>query len=206
MLETLAKGGPVMIPIGICSVLALAVVIERLWYFWRTRYDASQVIEPLRTPLQQQKYMEALQLARQLPPQVASYVGAGIAVADKGSEDMQFHFDVAGRDSVLKMERGLSVLAVITTVAPLLGLLGTVTGIISSFNVLSALQGIEGPSSLAAGIAEALITTAAGLSVAIPSAALYEWFCRIVDKRIQQMNRIGAELIDIVAETRGDRT
>jgi biopolymer transport protein ExbB len=203
VLETLAKGGPVMIPIGLCSVLALAIVLDRLWYFWKTRYEANEVVAPLREPLKQQKYMEALQLARQLPPQLAAYVGAGIAVADKGSDDMQLHFDVAGRDSLLKMERGLSILNVITTVAPLLGLLGTVTGIINSFNVLSALQGIEGPSSLAAGIAEALITTAAGLSVAIPSAAVYEWFSHVVDKRVQDMNRIGAELLDIVAETRG---
>jgi biopolymer transport protein ExbB len=203
VLETLAKGGPVMIPIGLCSVLALAVVVDRLWYFWKTHYEVKDVIAPLREPLKQQKYMEALQLARQLPSQMSSYVAAGIAVADKGPDDMQMHMDVAGRDSLMKMERGLSLLNIITTVSPLLGLLGTVTGIINSFNVLSALQGIEGPSSLAAGIAEALITTAAGLSIAIPSAAIYEWFSHIVDKRVQDMNRIGAELLDIVAETRG---
>lgn len=204
MLETLIKGGPVMIPLGICSVLALAVFLERLWFFGATRFDPQFVIAHLRDSLKQGKYMEALQMARQLPGPIAGYLSAGIAFADKGVDEMRQHMDVAGKDEIMHMERGLPVLGIITTISPLLGLLGTVTGIIRSFRVLSALQGVEGPSALSIGIAEALITTAAGLIIAIPSAAIYEWLSSIVDHRIQDMNRIGSEVVDIVAETRGE--
>lgn len=203
MLETLIKGGPVMIPIGICSVLALAILIERMWFFWVTRFDHQFLIAQLREPLRQGKYIEALQLARQMPTPVAGYLSAGISYAEKGVEEMRIHLDVAGKEEVMRMERGLPALNIITTIATLLGLLGTVTGIIRSFRVLSALQGIEGPSALSIGIAEALITTAAGLIIAIPSAAIYEWLSSIVDRRVQDMNLIGGEVVDIVAETRG---
>lgn len=204
MLETLAKGGPVMVPIALCSVLALAVFLERAWYFWRTRTKGEHVVEALRTPLKEHKYLEALQVVRQFPAPVAGLLSAGIAYADKGIAEMRTHFDLAGREVLQRMEKGLGILNIVTTTAPLLGLLGTVTGIIRSFRVLSALQGIEGPSALSAGIAEALITTAAGLSIAIPSAVAYELFSTIVDRRVQGLNRMSSQVIDIVAETRGE--
>jgi biopolymer transport protein ExbB len=204
MLETLARGGPVMVPIALCSVLALTVLLERTWYFWRTRTKGDRVVEALRTPLKEHKYLEALQIVRQFPAPVAGLLSAGIAYADKGIAEMRTHFDSAGKETLQGMEKGLSVLSIVTTISPLLGLLGTVTGIIRSFRVLSALQGIEGPSALSAGIAEALITTAAGLSIAIPSAVAYEFFSTIVDRRVQGLNRMSNEVIDIVAEARGE--
>lgn len=204
MLETLAKGGPVMIPLGLCSVLALAVFLERCWYFWRTRSDTESVIAALREPLAHGNYLEALHVAKQAPGPTAGLLSAGIAYADRGRDQMHEHLELAGRTQVQRMEKGLQLLATITTISPLLGLLGTVTGIIRSFRVLSALQGIEGPSALSAGIAEALITTAFGLIIAIPSAAAYDWFSVIIDRRVQEMNRAGNQVMDIVSEARGE--
>jgi biopolymer transport protein ExbB len=204
MLETLVKGGPVMIPIALSSVLALAVLLERMWYFWRTRVNTEHVVESLRPPLSEGKYLEALQVARQYPASVAGVLSAGIAYADRGVDEMRMHLDLAGRDEVQRMEKGLPILGTVTTIAPLLGLLGTVTGIIRSFRVLSAMQGIEGPSALSAGIAEALITTAAGLSIAIPAAVAFEWCSSVIDQRIQEINRMSNQIVDIVAETRGE--
>ena len=94
------------------------------------------------------------------------------------------------------MERGLGLLNVIITAAPLLGLLGTVTGIISSLNVLAALQGVASPAQLSGGIAEALLTTAFGLIIAIPALFLMHWFNGIIEKRIQMMNQMGKEFLD----------
>ncbi|MGI6611391.1 MAG: MotA/TolQ/ExbB proton channel family protein [Limnochordia bacterium] len=204
MLETLAKGGPVMIPLGLCSVVALAIFLERGWYYWRTRSDADVVIAALRDPLTHGNYLEALQIAKQAPGPFAGLLSAGIAYADKGRDQMRAHLELAGRAEIQQMERSLPVLGTITTISPLLGLLGTVFGIIRSFRVLSALQGIEGPSALSAGIAEALITTAVGLTIAIPSAAVFDWFSSIVDRRVQEMNRAGNLVMDIVSEARGE--
>lgn len=204
MLETLAKGGPIMIPLALCSIVALAVFLERGWYYWHTKADAEDIMSALRDPLQQGNYLEALQVARQFPGPLAALLSTGIAYADKGVEQMQTHLQLAGREEVQRMERGLAVLGTVVTISPLLGLLGTVIGIIRSFNVLSALQGIEGPSALSAGIAEALITTATGLTIAIPAAVIYEWYSTIVDRRVEQMNRVGNQVIDIVTETRGE--
>ncbi len=204
MLETLAKGGPVMIPLGLCSVVALAIFLERGWYYWRTRSDADVVIAALRDPLTHGNYLEALQIAKQAPGPFAGLLSAGIAYADKGRDQMRAHLELAGRAEIQQMERSLPVLGTITTISPLLGLLGTVFGIIRSFRVLSALQGIEGPSALSAGIAEALITTAVGLTIAIPSAAVFDWFSSIVDRRVQEMNRAGNLVMDIVCGARGE--
>ena len=99
-----------------------------------------------------------------------------------------------------KLERRLPALDTIVSVSPLLGILGTVTGIINSFQVLSGLEGVTSPQALSAGIAEALITTATGLIIAIPSLALYNWLSSIVDRRILEMNRCSEELIDLLTQ------
>ena len=204
MLQTLAKGGPVMIPLGICSVLALAIFLERIWYYWRTRSDSNAVMASLREPLTQGNYLEALQIAKQAPGPYAGLLSAGVAYADKGREQMQAQLEVAAQAEIQRMERGLGILGTITTIAPLLGLLGTVTGIIRSFHVLAGLQGIESPAALSAGIAEALITTAAGLTIAIPSAAVFDWFNAIVNRRVQDMHRAGNMVMEVVSEHRGE--
>ena len=129
---------------------------------------------------------------------------AGVAYADKGREQMQAQLELAAQAEIQQMERGLGVLSTITTVSPLLGLLGTVTGIIKSFAVLSGFQGIESPAALSAGIAEALITTAAGLTIAIPSAAAFDWFNAIVNRRVQEMNKAGNIIMDVVSEHKGE--
>lgn len=107
-----------------------------------------------------------------------------------------------GRLEIYKMERRMNVLDVIIGIAPLLGLLGTVTGIIKSFNILAALEGISQPSALSAGIAEALITTAAGLIIAIPTMAVYSFLNGIIDRNIAEMNKRSNELVELLGSGR----
>jgi len=204
MLSALSKGGPLMVPILLCSVLGVAVIIDRIWFFWRTRNDDTDLIDKLRAPLQNGQNMEAMQLARQHNGSSAAVLAAGAAYADRSPAELSSHLQQAAKNEVYRMEKGLPLLATVITIAPLLGLLGTVTGIIRSFSVLNDLQGIEGPSQLSIGIAEALITTAAGLIVAIPVLAFYEWFNSIINKRVQRMNKEGNQLIDIIADARGE--
>ncbi len=204
MWDTLVKGGPVMVPIIFCSVVGLAVILERLWFFWRTRADGDDLIAEIDDCLRQGKPLEAMQQARQHPGPGAAMLAAGVAYADIGPAELRVHLEQAAGAEIYRMKRGLSLLGAIAAISPLLGLLGTVTGIISSFHVLASLQGLAGSSALSEGIAEALIATAAGLTVAIPALAFYEWFNSIIEHRVQEMNRQGSQFVDIVSDARGE--
>lgn len=204
MLDILVKGGPVMIPLLFCSVLAVAVSLERLWYLYSTRVDSEDLMDEVKLALSQGKLLEAVQIAKRSRSQVAALIATGIAYSDRPREELKELLDEVGRDEVYKMERRLVVLDLVATVSPLLGLLGTVTGIIRTFNVIGALQGLGSPQDLSLGIAEALITTAAGLIIAIPTVAVYQWISSIIDRRVAEMNRRSAELLEALAALRGE--
>lgn len=203
MLDVLFKGGPVMIPLLFSSILALAIALERFWYLSKTRVDSEELINEVRLSLEEGKPLEAIhQLKRQRGP-VARILAAGLAFSDRNREDLRSRLTQVGQDEVFKMERRLSVLDTVVTVAPLLGLLGTVTGIIASFQVLGTMDGLGDPQELSQGIAEALITTAAGLIIAIPSMAAYNWISSMIDRRVLDMNRRAEELLDLLAAEEG---
>ncbi|HEY8495965.1 MAG TPA: MotA/TolQ/ExbB proton channel family protein [Limnochordales bacterium] len=204
MLDVLVKGGPVMIPLLFCSVLAVAVALERLWYLYSTRGDSEDLMDEVKLALSQGKLLEAVQIAKRSRSQVAALVATGVAYSDRPREELKELLDEVGRDEVYKMERRLVILDLVATVSPLLGLLGTVTGIIRTFNVIGSLQGLGSPQDLSLGIAEALITTAAGLIIAIPTVAVYQWIGSIIDRRVAEMNRRSAELLEALATLRGE--
>src|SRR5690625_3748362 len=196
MIEWLVKGGPVMIPLLLASVLALAVALERLWYLYRTKVDSEDLIDEVKLNLNEGKFLQAVQVAKRARGQVANLVATGVAYSDLPADDLKERLDDVGRDELFKMERRLVILDGVATIAPLLGLLGTVTGIIKSFNVLGGMDGLSSPQALSVGIAEALITTAAGLIVAIPAMVLYHWINGIIDRRVADMNRRSGEIVD----------
>ncbi|MGB4430317.1 MAG: MotA/TolQ/ExbB proton channel family protein, partial [Limnochordia bacterium] len=128
----------------------------------------------------------------------AAVLAAGIAHYDQSREEIKESMDAVGRDEIYKMEKRMIVLEMIVSIAPLLGILGTVTGIIQSFNVVAALEGIGQAAELSAGIAEALITTAAGLTIAVPTMALNAFLSSIIDKNIADMNKKSTELLNLL--------
>ncbi|NMB15734.1 MAG: MotA/TolQ/ExbB proton channel family protein [Firmicutes bacterium] len=203
MMDIVLKGGPVMIPLLFSSVLALAVGLERLIYLWRSRVDTEDLMDDIKLALQQGKVLEAMQIAKKSRGPVAAILAAGIAQYDRPREEIRQHLEEVGAHELYKMERRMVVLDSIVTIAPLLGLLGTVTGIMRSFNVLAAMQGAHSPEALSYGIAEALITTAAGLIIAIPAMALYYYLSSLIDRNVAEMNRRSADLLYFL-ETRGD--
>jgi len=196
MIELFIKGGPVMYPLLACSLIALTVIIERLIFWIREDMRRNQSLVD-----------EVLELCRQ---------GEWEAVREKvlGSKDyvirilvtgilhkefsMAKAMESAGAEKVREMRRYMAVLDSMITLAPLLGILGTVTGIISSFEMLSSV-GIENPQAVTAGIAEALITTAAGLTIAIPSVFLYNYFTSRVEDAVITIEKYGTSL-EIVFE------
>lgn len=203
MLEFIIKGGPLMIPLLLSSVIALAVSIERAWYLAKTRADTEELMDDVKLCLQEGKLLEAMQLLKKSKGPVAAILSAGIAYSDRAKEELREHLEEVGQDEIFKMERGLGLLSTIVTIAPMLGLLGTVTGILQSFRVLGNFQGIESnPAALAVGIAEALITTATGLAIAIPTMAVHHWLSTTIERRVREMSRRALELTDLITNGR----
>lgn len=204
MLDIIVLGGPLMIPIVLCSVVALAVTLERWWYLHRCSIDTDDLMDDIKLAVQAGKYLEAMQIAKRSRGPVAAVVAAGIAYYDRDQEELRNHMDEAGQFEVAKLERRIPVLELIVAVAPMLGLLGTVTGLIDSFNVLAALQGLGEPTALSAGVAEALITTAAGLFVAIPTMIANSFLSNRIDRLVADMNKRESELFNVLMESRGE--
>lgn len=204
MIDLLFKGGPVMIPLLLASVIALAVALERLWYLSSTKVDSEDLMDEVKLNINEGKLLQAVQVAKRSKGQVANLVATGIAYSDLPADELKERLDDVGRNELFKMERRLIVLDSVATIAPLLGLLGTVTGIIKSFNVLGGMDGLSSPQALSVGIAEALITTAAGLIVAIPAMVLYHWLNGMIDRRVADMNRRSADIVDALVVARGE--
>lgn len=200
MLDIFIKGGPLMVPLLVLSILALAVFLERSWYLFRSRVDAETLMDEVKLNLEDGKVLEAMQVVKSARGPVAAVLAAAIAYSDRDRDAVREHVQDVGQDEIVKMERGLGLLNTIVTIAPMIGLLGTVTGIIRSFRVLGAFEGVtSNPAALSIGIAEALITTAAGLIVAIPAMAAHNWIASVVERRVREMNRRALELLDLLA-------
>ncbi|HHT91657.1 MAG: MotA/TolQ/ExbB proton channel family protein [Bacillota bacterium] len=187
-----------MIPLLLCSIFALAIGIERLWYLLRSRIDTDDLLEDIKLSLGQGKVLEAMQIAKKSRGPVAAVLATGIAHYDQEREEIQQHMSSVGQEEIFKMEKRLGALDLIVTLSPLLGILGTVTGIIDSFNVMGAMEGVTQASALSIGIAEALITTAAGLSIAIPTMALASYLNGIVNSQVADMSRKSTELLNVL--------
>ncbi|MCB1742127.1 MAG: MotA/TolQ/ExbB proton channel family protein [Gammaproteobacteria bacterium] len=195
MLELVKAGGWLMLPILLCSVVAMGIVVERLWSLRR-----SQIVPANLTAEVWQKLRRgALGDVEIRKLQTGSPLGRILAVAvlnsEREREQMKEHIEDVGRHVVHELERYLNALGTIASITPLLGLLGTVIGMIKVFSVITT-QGIGNPTVLAGGISVALITTAAGLTVAIPSLIFYRYFRGRVDELVVVMEQEALKLVD----------
>ena len=176
------RGGPLMIPIGLCSTLGLAIVIERLIYHAWTHEDRARTYEHVAELARSGRIDAAVEFCRTQRGALARTIGAGLTQFGKESRRVEEILTVAGQEQLARLDLRLRALEVMATVSPLLGLLGTVTGMIQAFRQVSAVQGVVSPSLLASGIWEALLTTAAGLTVAIPLMMFLHYFERRREK------------------------
>lgn len=188
LLEFLISGGLLMVPIGLCSVAALAIIIERSVSLARARVLPAAVLPEAIAALksERQASLGASELARVLT--------SGLDASEKGAAGMREVLDEAIEAAVLRLEHTLTWLGSIAAISPLLGLLGTVVGMIEVFAELMNASGAE-VSSLAGGISQALITTAAGLSVAIPSLLFHNHFERQIVRITTEMESAARELV-----------
>ncbi|PWB78556.1 MAG: hypothetical protein C3F15_01230 [Holophagae bacterium] len=174
MIDILISGGPVMIPLGLASVVALAIIIERLWVLRRKNYLRDETITTLQHYLVSRQYTAATDYCRMNPGPFPHLVAALVANRLAPYDELKEILEDTGRRELMGLQRGLGALATIVAGAPLLGLLGTVLGMIQIFGVV-ATAGSSLAAGLAAGIAQALITTAAGLIIAIPALFVHSY-------------------------------
>jgi biopolymer transport protein ExbB len=195
MWEIVRAGGPFMWPIIICSIAAVGILLERLWTLQRKRVLPQDLIKKV-TDLADRnqvnpKVIEALEKNSPL----GRILAAALANRHRGREIMMERIEDTGRHVVHELERFLNSLGTIASISPLLGLLGTVTGIIRAFNAVM-LGGMGDPRMLAGGISEALITTAGGLAVAIPSFIAYRYLRGKVERIVVEMEKIAVTFAD----------
>jgi biopolymer transport protein ExbB len=197
MLEFLARGGVLMIPLGVCSVVSLAIIIERALNLRSTRILPPDVIQQARLLLAENQVGEAVILCRRQPSAIGRILLAAISNYDKEKEELKAIVEDAGRQEVPTLDRYLGVLGTIAAISPLLGITGTVFGMIRVFATISE-KGVAHPSQLAGGIYEALITTAAGLVIAIPTLIFYNYFTARSDRLVLELEKQAYRVVEIL--------
>jgi len=200
-IQFLLKGGPVMWPLFLCAVLAVAVMIERFIALGRAASDNEGLSEQVRDLLNKGQVKEALQLCESSPGPVAGILANGIRNRHMDSDSIERAMEeLALRETPLLYKR-LGVLDTIITIAPLLGLLGTVTGVIRSFHVVGT-SGLNQVGAITGGVAEALIATATGLAIAIVTLVGYNYLTEKVKEIIAEMEVRATQLMNILASLR----
>ncbi len=201
MFELILSGGFIMAPIILCSILALTIVVERFWTLREQKIAPANLVQQIIKLHNKNRITnEAISKLKKNSP-LGQILAAGLRNMNAERELMKESIEEEGRQVVLELERFLNTLGTIASITPLLGLLGTVIGMIKVFAVITSL-GVGDPKILADGISEALITTAAGLSVAIPSVMFYRFFRGRVDELLLKMEAQAVYLVEVV---HGDR-
>ena len=195
MFEFLARGGVLMIPLGICSILALAIILERTLNLRTKKIIQLDILQQVRDLVAENQVSDAMALCRRYPSVMGRILLVTIANHDREREELRSVVEDAGRQEVTTLDRNLGTLGTIAAISPLLGLTGTVFGMIRTFAIISE-KGIAHPSQLAGGISEALITTATGLVVAIPTLIFYNYFTNKADRLILEIEKHSYRVVE----------
>lgn len=201
MFELVKAGGWVMWPIILCSVAAMAIVGERLWSLQRKRIAPATLLENIKEWLHRQELDQPHLAALHQNSPLGRVLAAGLSKRQHDRQAVKEAIEDAGRHAAQDLERYLNTLGTIAAISPFLGLLGTVLGMIQMFSGLGT-QGVGDPSIIARGIGQALITTASGLAVAIPSLMFYRYFRGRVNALLLDMEHEATKLLDLLSTAR----
>jgi biopolymer transport protein ExbB len=197
MIDLLKAGGWIMFPILFCSIAAFVICIERSWSLRRTRITPKHLVAQVWGWIKQNQLdRQRIKTLRASSP-LGEVLAAGLVNHVHGREIMKASIHDTGRLVVIHLERYLNTLGTIAQITPLLGLLGTVIGMIRVFTVITV-QGTGDSGALAHGISEALITTATGLIIAIPTLIFHRHFERRVDELVAEMEREALKMVDVM--------
>jgi biopolymer transport protein ExbB len=198
------EGGILMVPIMLVSIVALAITLERFYTLRRASIDTREFMDTMRQVLRQNRLQEAIEICDETQGPIARIMKAGILRHNRSKEDIREAIEDAGHLEIPRLERYLSALATCANIAPLLGLLGTVAGMIKAFAQIQYKGGDVNPADLAEGISNALVTTAAGLSIAIPTLIAYNYFVSRVENMVLEMEISSSELVELLTRHRGE--
>jgi biopolymer transport protein ExbB len=200
LLNMFYDGGGFMYPLVLCSLFALGVIFAKFYTLWAARRSSATILAQVTELIQQRRLDEAVHLAEETPGPVAAILGVGLRRAQDrsySSADIEKAIKTTGTIELGFLERGLPVLATVANVAPLLGFLGTVAGMIAAFGAIEIAGQVEA-SLVAGGIKIALITTAAGLLIAVPVNVGYNYFVTRIDKLIVEMEEGTDRVLNLV--------
>ena len=197
MFEIIVAGGWLMVPIILCSIAALAIIGERFWSLRQDKVTPKNLVAQVWHWRKNSQLTPERVLALRNSSPLGRVLAAGLLNMAHSREVMKESLEETGRQVVLELERYLNTLGTIASISPLLGLLGTVLGMIKVFTAITT-QGVGNPGVLAGGISEALITTAAGLTVAIPSLMFYRYFRGKVDAVVLKMEEEALKLVEVI--------
>lgn len=203
MFSIIEKGAPIIYLIILGSIIALAITIEKIWHLQRAKIDTKKFMDAIKNAIKRNKIMQAIELCEQTPGPVAHIMKAGLLKHDRSKVEVREAIEDTGLHEIARLEKNLNILATIAHISPLLGLLGTVTGMMKAFQVIqqkAAASYLISPGDLAGGIWEALITTAAGLTVAIIFYVVYNYLVNRVENIVLEMEQSATELVNVVSQ------
>lgn len=203
MIDFFIKGGIFMYPILLCSITALAIFIERIWNLRRSQVIPRDFVEEVEELIRRGKIPDAVMRCQHNKSSISRILLVGIKNFGKRREIIKEYLEEVGRQESAFLERFVEGLGTIAGVSTLLGLLGTISGMIKIFSVIST-QTVVNPGSLAGGISEALITTYAGLSVAIPTLVMYKYLQSKTNALILEMEERSIRLVELLKEKEGN--
>jgi len=196
-------GGPVMWPILLCSIFALAITLEKFWHLQKIKIDAQDFLNKILDKMKHHQVKEAIEICDKTPCPTANILKAGILKYDRPKTQIKEAIEDASLNEIPGLEKNLPALATIAHISPLLGLLGTVTGMIRCFQATQAkaasLRPVL-PADLAGGVWEALLATVLGLIVAIPAFVAYNYLVSRVNNYILEMEKVSTELVNFLTE------
>ncbi len=194
-----ARGGGFMWPLLACSVIGLVFILERLFTLSRARVDVKSLMTRVTQGLRSEGIDAALKVCEGTRGPIAAVIHSGLLRAGQGPDAVKEAIETAGSIETSFLERGLVVLATVSTVAPMLGFLGTVSGMISAFAAIAAAEQVSAKI-VASGIEEALITTMTGLTIAIPASIAHAYFVSQIERFVLEMEEASANLVNELVE------
>ncbi|HTR82021.1 MAG TPA: MotA/TolQ/ExbB proton channel family protein [Bacteroidota bacterium] len=198
LLDLFLRGGVVMWPILLCSLIAAAIIIEKFIVLSRAKVDPGQLMLKIRSSVSRNDLVGAVNACSQVKAPVANILKKGVVKYKEGHEAVKTAIEGAGKEEVFYLEKRLGLLANLAGIAPMLGFLGTVTGMIAAFRTIEQLGGNVNPSNLAGGIWEAMLTTAFGLIVGIPALGFYNYFVTKVNRLVFEIEQSAEEFLDFM--------
>ncbi|MDD5595486.1 MAG: MotA/TolQ/ExbB proton channel family protein [Candidatus Omnitrophica bacterium] len=201
--QVILAGGPVIWPIILCSIFAFAIILEKFWYLQKVKIDTQEFLNTILDKIKRHQVKEALEACDKTASPISRILKAGILKYDRPRPQIVEAIEDASLYEIPGIEKNLNALATIAHVTPLLGLLGTVTGMVRAFQMIQAKSASMyplSPADLAGGVWEALLTTVAGLIVAIPVFVAYNYLVSRVNRFILEMEKASTELVNFLTE------